>query len=155
MLPYLPSVCVRSLNGQCVFLKALKSSRSEDCDIAKLRRGGAAALSPEHWYNQYLSLPESSRQFRKPFREAVGFLDGDVMSVVGTRTQLSNVPTKILFSHLSDPDEKRPKQNKGRAAAASSSYAKAQAAKVEAHIAIFIDWKKRRTWVNTYADGTW
>ena len=39
----------------------------------------------------------SARHLRKPYREATGFLPGDVLSLVGTRTQLSNVPTKLYM----------------------------------------------------------
>lgn len=134
-------VSVLPLLANCVFVKALRSSRTEDCDLIKLRPRLAAG--------QVLALPEKARHFRKPYREATGFLEGDVMTLVGTRTQLSNVPTKVLFSHVASPEEgKKAKALKPKSAA------KAAAAN-EAHLGLFIDWKKRRTWINMYSDGAW
>ena len=103
-------------------------------------------------------LREKLRVFRKPYREACGFFEGDAMRVVGTRTQLSNVPTKLLFSHVAAPGEhpertmRGDRKGKGHAKA---SAAAADAARHEAHVGLFIDWKHQRTWLSTFVDGAW
>ena len=132
----------RHSKTHCVLLKALRSRRPEDCDLVKLRRAmmlvpqGPPAL-------QTLSLAEHERVMRKPYREATGFRSGDTLQLVGKRTQLSNVPTKLLFSHVKDPGEHSEKRAGG------------QADRSEAHLGFYIDWRRQRTWISTYADGEW
>ena len=117
----------------CVMIQGLHSRRASDCDLVKLRR--PFILQPTMPVSaQTLALPESTRVIRKPFREAVGFGAGDALSIRGKRTHLSNVPTKVVFSSLPEGDEDR-----GR----------------EAHLAFYIGWKRKRTWISTNTDGKW
>ena len=131
---------------QCVLIKAMRSKRAADCDLVKLRR--QLMLHPGAPNSmQSLSLAESSRALTKPYREATNFLSGDMLRVVGKRTQLSNVPTKILLSHVASPGE-----HSNKAAVLQQSR---QQRASEVHLGFFIDWKRKRTWVNQYIDGSW
>ena len=58
--------------GHCVLIKALRSTRVEDCDLMKLRR--THALSPDGAPGQTLSLRETRRSFRKPCTHASDIL---------------------------------------------------------------------------------
>ena len=169
---------------QCVLMKALRSKQASDCDMVKLRRQ-LMLRNDMPIGSQSLSLPESSRALRKPFREATSFINGDILSVVGKRTQLSNVPTKVLLSHVISPggvsarlkirtpltrchflhvsfpghdlcphDSRIWRSQQSEKAASLTQHTRQQRA-LEVHLGFFIDWKRKRAWINQYSNGEW
>jgi hypothetical protein len=149
----------------CVLLRGLRSTSPEECEVRPLRgaqwiaeptkptqesSGSAAADEP----SQTLWLRESSRSLRKPFRESTRFGVGDTLRILARRGQLSNVPTKVLLSHI--PSTGAPAARKARKARRQglAGGAPGQVAG-EVHWGFFIDWKRQRSWASTYEHGGW
>ena len=139
-----------------VLIKALRSLQAEDCDLkpltwaaSRLSKKERSRATKERGRTSVLVLRESTRAVRKPYREPSSFDEGDRLHLVGVRSQLSNVPTKVLFSRVAAsaprlrPGSSRPARKEAKEAELLQSWG------------IFLDWRRRRSWLAIYREGVW